>query len=332
MHWAVCLLLLLMYFGSQVYKILLASAFVSLCAGCSTSFKYTPTREQTYAPVVNRTGLAIRTGGDLRPDEEKQPGWCRNAEPIVAKALAEEVRLNKLFDRVKIHSKDVNPKKFSEIIQFRVKKFECASKPSFLESAGRTALEMQGIRGALIARSIPRKYTADVEVEFEVLDSSTRQRVFDKSYSASGVVALNGYQSDKPLVQQVSAELETVLDEFILDLTQIPSSRQEVNNRFPFKALAIHDEGASRNRPRSLRTLSIFRESSTVNPMRQNLLRRVAMNIRSRRGRFASKGNQVRKSPEPQILQLPPMADGCRASTLSISVSGTRLSLAKGKL
>ncbi len=155
--------------------------------------------------------------------QERQPDWCENAEPIVAKALAEEVRRNKLFNRVKIHADNVNPKKFSQSVQFRVKKFECVSKTSFLESAGRTALEMQGIRGALIARSIPRKYTAEVEIEFEVLDVSTQQPIFDKSYSASGVVTLNGYQSDKPLVQQMSASLETVLTQFILDLTQNPA-------------------------------------------------------------------------------------------------------------
>lgn len=224
-----------MGFRSALSKILLASVWVSLCMGCSTSFKYSPTRDQTYAPIANRTGLAIRTGEDLRPEEEKQPSWCRKAEPIVAKALAVEIRRNKLFNRVKIHTDAVNPKKFPEIIQFRVKKFECASKASFFESAGRVALEAQGIRGALIARSIPRKYTADVEVEFEVLDSTTRQPVFDKSYSASGVVTLNGYQSEKPLVQQMSAALETVLNKFILDLTKIPLSHEEVNNRLPSK-------------------------------------------------------------------------------------------------
>jgi hypothetical protein len=219
---AIDLLLCLVGSRIQFYKILLASAFVSLCVGCSTSFKYTPKRDRTYAPIANRTGLAIRTGEDLRPDDEKHPSWCKNAEPIVAKALAAEIRRAKLFNRVKIHSEAVNPKKFSEIVQFRVEKFECVSKPSFLESAGRTALETQGIRGALIARSIPRKYTADVEVEFEVLDTSSRQPVFDKSYSASGVVTLNGYQSEKPLVQQMSAALETVLNKFILDLTRVP--------------------------------------------------------------------------------------------------------------
>ena len=178
--------------------------------GCSTSFKYTPTHQQTYAPIANRAGLAIRTGEDLRDAEEKQPSWCKNAEPIVAKALAEEVRRGKLFNRVKIHADAANPKKFSEIIQFRVKKFECASKPSFFESAGRTALEIQGIRGALIARSIPRKYTAEVEVEFEVLDAFTQRSVFQKSYPASGTTTLNGYQSEKPLVQQLSKALETI--------------------------------------------------------------------------------------------------------------------------
>ncbi|HEY3854606.1 MAG TPA: hypothetical protein VGO67_09455 [Verrucomicrobiae bacterium] len=199
---------------------------VSLCVGCSTSFKYTPTHEQTYAAIANSRGLAIRTGEDLRDTEERQPSWCRNAEPIIAKALAEEVRRAKLFNRVKIHTDTANPKKFSEIIQFRVNKFECASKPSFLESAGRTALELQGIRGALIARSIPRKYTAEVEVDFEVLDAATQRSIFEKSYSTSGTVSINGYQSEKPLVQQMSTALETVLNEFISDLTQIPLSHQ----------------------------------------------------------------------------------------------------------
>jgi hypothetical protein len=202
-------------------SIVLMCALLNLWAGCSTSFKYTPSHVQTYAQVSRQAGLAIRTGEDLRPDNEREPGWAKDAEPIVARALAEEVRHAKLFNRVKTHADGVNPAKYSEIVQFRVKKFECVSDESTIESAGRTILRMQGIRGALIDRSIPTKYNAEVEVEFAVLDGSTRQPLFAKSYAASRSVTLNGYQNSRPKIQQTSTALEEVLTAFVADLVKI---------------------------------------------------------------------------------------------------------------
>jgi hypothetical protein len=203
----------------------IALIILSLVAGCSTSFKYTPQYDQTFSAIANQTGLAIQKGQDLRPSEEIQPDWAKNAKAIVARALADEVKHGGLFQRVKIVDEPINPKKYSETVQFRVKKFGCYNRAEFLERMGRDLLRFQGIRGALIAESIPTKYISDIEIEFEVLDPSTGQSVFVKTYSAIRTASLNGYQGEKPKVQQTSAALEAVITQFMEDLEKIPLSR-----------------------------------------------------------------------------------------------------------
>src|SRR5271163_2581724 len=88
---------------------------------------------------------------------------------------------------------------------------------------------------------------------------------------------------------------------------------------------------ASYNNPISLKRLVTNRESSTVNPMRQELPRKNATNIRSRLGLLLSRGNHVRKSLEPHSRQLPPQNDGCLTSMCSMKFSATCLSPPKGK-
>jgi hypothetical protein len=68
----------------------------------------TPKHDQIYTPISNRNGLAITTGVDSRLAEEKQPDWTKNAEVIIARALADEVKHAKLFDRVKIHEERIS--------------------------------------------------------------------------------------------------------------------------------------------------------------------------------------------------------------------------------
>jgi hypothetical protein len=153
-----------------------AAGLVVLSTGCSTSFKYTPSHEQTYAPIANQAGLAIRSGQDSRPPEERRPAWTKNAGTIAARALADEVRNAKLFHLVKIHADRPDLKKYSEVVQFRVLKFECYNRPVFLEGTWRELLGYSGIRGALIEKSIPSKYVAEVEIEFEVLNARQTAR------------------------------------------------------------------------------------------------------------------------------------------------------------
>lgn len=206
---------------------LLIAAVLCLCAGCSTSFQYTSTHAQTFPPITNSRGLAIRTGQDLRPAAEIRPAWCEKVEPAIARSVREEVRHAKLFQRVKIHASDVNPKKFSEIVVFRVNKFECYDQMGNLESAGRDILRLRGIRGALIAASIPVRYSAEVSVEFEILDAATQQPVFTRAYSANRAATLNGYQSSDLKVAAVSAALESVITQFLSDLDRIPLSLEK---------------------------------------------------------------------------------------------------------
>jgi hypothetical protein len=204
---------------------LVAITIPVLGTGCSTSFKYNPKHDQTYATIANGAGLAIRTGQDLRPVDERQPGWVKDAEAIVARALADEVKHAQLFNRVKIHMDSANLNKYSEVVQFRVTKFECRNRAGFLETTGRDLLISKGIRGALIADSIPTKYVSEVEIEFAVVDPSTQNRVFAKTYSATRTVTANGYEGEKSKVRQTSAALEEVVTQFVADLTKIPLSK-----------------------------------------------------------------------------------------------------------
>jgi hypothetical protein len=205
----------------SVWRLFVILPTVGLCAGCS-SFTYSPTYATSYASVANRAGLGIRRGEDLRPQDQITPDWCKPAEPIVARALADEVRHANLFDRVKIHARAFNPKKYPTIVEFEVRKFDCVSQASFFETTGRTILRMQGIRGTLIAASIPSKHTSDIEVQFQVLDAVTGRSKLTKTYRTQRTMNLNGYQGKTPLMRQTSAALEDAIAQFIDDLARLP--------------------------------------------------------------------------------------------------------------
>ncbi len=212
---------LLNYIPRRSLLIFAGAILLPLITGCSTSFKYTPAHAQTYAPVAGGVGLAIQTGSDARSDEEIRPAWAKNAETIIARAIADEVKYAKSFQRVKIHADTVNLKKYSEVVRFRMLKFECYNQPVFLESAGQEFFKYQGLRGALIGASIPSKYVSEVEIEFEVRDAATQQIRFTKTYSATRASGINGYQGETPKVQQTSAALESVITQFVADLVNL---------------------------------------------------------------------------------------------------------------
>ena len=195
-------------------------AIIGLCAGCSPSFHYTPAFGKISPAITGSTGLAISTGLDLRPTDQRQPDWAKNAELIVSDALAEEVRHAKLFHRVKTHAGSVNLKKYSEVVRFRIQTFECRNEPAFFEQAGRELLRDRGFHGVLIAASIPSKYVSQVTIEFEVLEASTQRSIFVRTYSATGSITVNGYQGEKPKIKQTSDELEVVLTQFVGDLAK----------------------------------------------------------------------------------------------------------------
>ena len=204
----------------------LAVALLGFCAGCATSFRYTPSHGQTYAVRSEQLGLAIRTGEDSRLANEIQPPWAENAEKYIARAVRDEVEGAKLFHRVKIHVNDVNPKRYSTTVQFRILKFDCVSQAGILETTGKNILRFQGVRGALIAKSIPTKYISEVTVEFSVQDAVTQTTLMSQTYSATREVPLNGYQSDEPKVAQTSAALESVVTRFVVDLAKIVPHHQ----------------------------------------------------------------------------------------------------------
>jgi hypothetical protein len=210
---------------AQLGPVLLTVMSVGLMTGCTT-FKYSPKHAQVYDSLANRGGLAISTGTDSRLESAKLPAWAKNAESIVAHALAEEIKHAKLFDRVKIHAGSATPKRYSEFVRFRVVKFECAERPMFLENWGKRLLQFQGIRGALIAESIPSKYVAEVELEFEVFDAPDGRSVLSKTYSASQEFNANGYEGSASKMQNTSAVLESVIAQFVRDLVKLPLSQQ----------------------------------------------------------------------------------------------------------
>jgi len=199
-------------------------SILSFVTSCATSFKYTPRHDQTYPPPARQTGLAIARGQDLRPVEEIRPAWTRNAAISVAQALSDELKHGKLFQRIKVNAGPLNPKKYSTVVQFRVRKFECYDQAELLQSSGRDLLQMQvpGFRGSLIAASIPIKYVAEVELEFTVLNAANGQSLFTKTYSATRSDSFNGYQGEKPEVHLTSAALEAVITRFVADLANLP--------------------------------------------------------------------------------------------------------------
>ncbi len=194
---------------------------VCLCAGCS-SFTYSPAYPASYPPLANRAGLAIQRGKDLRPPDRITPGWCKPAEPIVARALAEEARHANLFERVKVHPRAANPNKYPILVECDVIKFDCVNTATVFENIGRTVLQAQGLHGALIAASIPSEYTSEIEIRFQVLDPATGLPKFARNYRAQRTTTANGYQGKKPLMQQTSAALEEVIAQFLRDLAKMP--------------------------------------------------------------------------------------------------------------
>lgn len=165
-----------------------------------------------------RSTLVIGTGDDARPVDAREPGWCENAEPLIARALRDKIRSEKLFSRVKTHAAADKAPAGSAFVRFRILKFDCASHQGFFESTGRSILRKEGLRGVLIDASIPTKYTAEVEIEFTVSDPSNPRQSFTQTYAATREITLNGYQGSKPLKEQMAAALEEVVNRFAAQL------------------------------------------------------------------------------------------------------------------
>jgi len=215
------------HLGVRRFKIFLALPVLLLLAGCGTSFKYRPSHAQSYTPISNNRGVAIIRGDDLRIDTT-HPDWSRGVPAIVADALVDELKHNRIFQRVKIRGS--LPKRsdtdYSHVVTFRIQQFEYHDESNALESLGRVALRAHGSEGPWIARSIPSKFVANVQVEFTVLDARTQQTVFTKSYLESESVRANAYQGETLQIEATSHALEKVVTRFVTDLSKLPLSRQ----------------------------------------------------------------------------------------------------------
>ena len=198
---------------------------VLLC-GCGTTFKYNPRHDQVYASIPNNLGVEIVQAQDLRAANEKEPEWSKDVGVIVARAVADELNHARVFQRVKIHfSSELTSRKFSHLIELRVEQFRYYNPTNVLDY-GRSALSWLGIRGALIARSIPREYISQVKVEFIILDARSGDAVFDKTYSDTRSLTANGYEGKSRQIQQTSDALESVVKQFVSDLLKLPLSER----------------------------------------------------------------------------------------------------------
>jgi len=122
-----------------------------LLTGCAgTRFSYQPSHAQSYPPMPNNRGVVIVPGENLRV-ESTNPRWSRQVEAIVADALADELKHNQIFHRVRISgsmpksSKPVNG--YSHIVTFRVATLDYHEEADGLESLGRTVLRGHGSEG-----------------------------------------------------------------------------------------------------------------------------------------------------------------------------------------
>ncbi len=203
-----------------VFEILVGLFSALLFSGCANSFHFTPGGELIHVASPKEAGLAIGRGSDSRPDDEIRPDWSRNANKIVARALAVEAAREDVFHRVKIGPRR-NLAKFSKAVDFNVRKFECYNQPSRFEQTGRELLRFgAGVRGALISASIPSKFTVEVEIEFQLQDTASGRTLFTKTYSASRVDYFNGYQGEDPKMRLTSAALDKVLRDFLRDASR----------------------------------------------------------------------------------------------------------------
>ena len=197
-------------------------ALLILLTGCGTRFKYQPSHAQSYSHISNNRGVAIIPGEDLRIDTD-HPDWSQKVQAIVADALADELKHNRIFQRVSIRSSQ--PKKgYSHLVTFRIQQFEYHDEANSLESLGRVVLRSHGSEGPWIARSIPTKFIATVQIEFNVLDPKTRQTIFTKSYRETQSVHANAYQSESPQIHATSQALEKAITHFVTDLINLPLS------------------------------------------------------------------------------------------------------------
>lgn len=197
-----------------------------LLTGCGTRFKYQPSHAQSYRTIADNRGIAIIRGEDLRIDTT-HPDWSPEVPTIVADALADELKHNRVFQRVKVRRSlpGTSNRDFSHLVTFHIQEFEYHDESNTLESLGRVALRSKGDAGPWIARSIPAKYVANVQVQFDVIDPRTRKTIFTKSYAARETVRANDYQSDSPQIRATSVALEKVITRFATDLVSLSPGR-----------------------------------------------------------------------------------------------------------
>jgi len=76
-----------------------------------------------------------------------------------------------------------------------------------------------------VGKGIPRKWVAEVEIEFELNELGSDRRILSKVYRASPRgVTVNGYSGSQKQQSELSQALEEVVKEFVRDLAKLPSA------------------------------------------------------------------------------------------------------------
>ncbi|MEY2410365.1 MAG: hypothetical protein QOF48_3035 [Verrucomicrobiota bacterium] len=198
----------------------------ALClSGCAPRFHYSPRHDAAYGPPTPFRGVQIERGDtDNSSRADGVISWSQSDARIVAEALADELKYSGLFEAAKVVRKadtSRSSSRFSHIVRFEIYKFHVRPDDNFGQKAGRAALKYMGPRGYFLGKGIPRKWVAEVEIEFSLHDARGSERIFSKVYRATPrSVSANGYSGTKEQERQFSLALEEVVKAFARDLAR----------------------------------------------------------------------------------------------------------------
>lgn len=205
-------------------KVLLALALIMLFAGCGAAFKYTPSHTGTYGKSASAGSVEILKGTDVRKGREKNGiKWNKPVQSIVASALEDELRYAGLF--ASVQQGGATPSGNGRSIDFQVHRLQLENVKNAGEIAGDVMLGFLGITGGLISAAIPSKWVSIADVDFAVSDAGGTQPVFQKRYTATHDVSLNGYKGMSQQFRQTSDVLEEVVKQFVGDLASLSSGK-----------------------------------------------------------------------------------------------------------
>lgn len=150
--------------------------------------------------------------------------WSKSDSQIIANALADELKYAKLFrpvDIVKVADPTRRKDRYSHLVRFHIHKFRLGPDETIAQRVGRAAFKSPGIRGYFIDKGIPRKWVAEVEIEFELHDARSGERILARTYSAKPrSITTGGFSDGKDERRIMSEALEEVVKAFVTDVAK----------------------------------------------------------------------------------------------------------------